>query len=97
MSGASFHEKLVAHRAHLATVPGALGEAKAALSSEPQSVTVFAETLRTLVHEVERLQERERQLLREAREEQREFQREARDIAAEAHWRGAQGDEYGSY
>lgn len=90
-----FHQKLRAHRAHVAAVPAALAAARAATidlhgqpmsDSEPPRCSVSCAHLRTLVAEVDRLTSLEKQLRQDMREEQREFQREARDIAAEATW-----------
>lgn len=94
-----FTEKVRAHRAHMAAVPGALDAAKTALSIVPpglgQVITLASATVSTLVAEVERLQAREKQLLQDMREEQREFQREAREIAAEARWQERQENDDG--
>lgn len=91
MSTADFNEKLRAHRAHMAAVPGALSVARVLIANfdkadaaEPMSFGIEAATLRTLLAEVDRLQAQVAQLQKDMREEQREFQREARDIAAEA-------------
>lgn len=101
-----FHEKLRAHRAHMAAVPLALDAAKTMvvdLHGEPMADDeaprqgLTAGHVRTLVHEVERLQAREKQLLQDANEAQREFSREAREIAAEARSEGRDEARGGGY
>lgn len=95
MADEAFHEKLRAHRAHMAAVPIAL----AALRNAPgDRIVVEVSLLNTLIAEVERLQALVKQQQKDMADEQREFQREARDIAAEARWQERQErDEWGSY
>lgn len=101
MADADFHEKLRAHRAHTAAVPGALDAAQTALRIVPpgvgQTITLSHSTLTTLVDEIVRLQSLVKQQQKEMAEEQREFQREARDIAAEARWQGQEETRGGNY
>lgn len=107
MSNAEFHAKYLAHKAHVAAVPGALEAVRRALTDSMGEPLTYDEALieglrcghlRTLVAEVERLQAQVKQQQADAIEAQREFSREARDIAAEARWdeRESRAD-YGSY
>ncbi len=105
MADSDFHEKLRAHRAHMAAVPAAVSEARTLVTHESgwevadkqRLVGITAGSLLTLVREVDRLQAREKELLLEAREAEREFQREARDIAAEARWEDQEETRGGHY
>lgn len=99
MADADFHAKLRAHRTHMAAVPLAIGKVQAHLIDFDGKPIVddaapldglHCGELRTLLHEIERLQSREKQLLQDLRDEQREFQREAYEIAAEARWQERQ-------
>lgn len=81
------------HRTHLAAVPVALTDAKAALTdfdgrqmdgAEPPMDGLTAGTLRTLVKEVERLQAAMKQARRDAADEHRE----ARHAASAAYYDG---------
>jgi hypothetical protein len=105
----SFAEKIRLHRAHIAAVPAALALAKGLtvdfdgsqmVDGEPPRDGLTCAALRTLVTEVERLQELVKQQSKDARDADREFSREAREIASEARWQAqneADGVPYGTY
>lgn len=78
-----FAEQLRAHRAHMDALPVAMAMARDFATGEG---VLTSEVVQTLIHEIERLTAREKQLQQDMREEQRAFQQEAREIAAEAAW-----------
>lgn len=79
------------HRAHLAAVPDALAEAKAAteyIADGRQPVSLHAHSVRTLVREVKRLQAALKQAAQDLRDEQREAQHSASAAFAEGRHEG---------
>lgn len=103
---AEFHEKLRAHRAHMAAVPPAIAlatglvidfDGQPMVDGEPPRDGLTCGTLRTLLAEIDRLQQRVELQQKEAAEAQREFSREAREIAAEARFEERSQHEGGGY
>lgn len=81
------------HRAHVAAVPEALAEARAAVEyvgDGRKPVSLHASTVRTLVKEVERLQAAIKRANADLREEQRDAQRAAGEAFSEGRHEGLQ-------
>jgi signal transduction protein with GAF and PtsI domain len=83
------NEEVIAHqraaKAHREALPGAVAEAKAAIQEDDkQVVCLFTASVRTLLHEVERLQA----ALKRANDDLRDEQREAQHAASSAYTEG---------